>query len=67
MTEILKNPKVRQIIQDVVGGCENQTATVMELTFVQIYTADEGKHKFHGSNIAGILAFLIDRREGKVN
>ncbi|CAD8089734.1 unnamed protein product [Paramecium sonneborni] len=65
MTDILKNPKVRQLIYDLVGGCKNQTATILEMTIVQIYTADEGKHKFHRCNIAGILCFLIDRREGK--
>jgi hypothetical protein len=65
-----KNPKIVKLIEDIVGGCGNETATIwgagQALSFVQVYTADEGVHKFHGSNIAGILALLIDRREGKV-
>lgn len=33
MCEVLKNPKVKKLIDDCVGGCQNQTATILEMTF----------------------------------
>jgi len=36
------------------------------MSFVHLYTCEEGKHKFHHCRVEGILVFLIDRREGKV-
>ncbi|KAM3141398.1 hypothetical protein pb186bvf_006516 [Paramecium bursaria] len=65
MCEVLQNPQIKKLIDDLVGGCQNQTATVIDLTFAQLYAGDAGKHKFHGTNASGILCFLIDRREGK--
>lgn len=63
---MLQNPKVKKLIDDVVGGCSKQTATVLDLSIVHVYTCEEGKHRFHSCRIVGILVFLIDRREGKV-
>lgn len=66
MLQALQNPSVKKIIGDAIGGCDKQTATVLDLSAVHLYTCEEGKHRFHHSRIAGILALLIDRREGKV-
>lgn len=67
MLQSLQDPKVKKIISDVIGGCDKQTATVLDLSVVHLYTGEEGKHRFHHTRVAGILALLIDRREGKVS
>jgi hypothetical protein len=63
MVDQLNSPEVTKVLNELMGG----TATIMEKSFAQLYTAEEGKHRFHGSNISGICTIIFDRREGKVN
>lgn len=65
MVESLNSPEISKILNELMGG----TATIMEKTYVQIYTADsdDKKHHYHGSNISGICCLVFDRREGKVS
>lgn len=63
MVDSLNTLEVGKILNELMGG----TATILEKSFVQIYTADGGgKHHYHGSNITGICCIVFDRREGKV-
>jgi hypothetical protein len=63
MVEALNSPEVSKLLNELMGG----TATIMEKSYTQLYTAEEGKHHFHGSNISGICCIIFDRREGKVH
>lgn len=62
MVEVLAVQEVSKVLNELMGG----TATIMEKTFAQLYTSEEGKHHFHGSNVTGICCVIFDRREGKV-
>lgn len=62
MAEVLDTPEVKKLLNDYMCG----TATLMEKSFAQLYTCEEGKHHFHGSNLTGICCIIFDRREGKV-
>lgn len=62
MVEVLNNPEVSKLLNDLMGG----TATIMEKSFVQIYTSDDKKGRFIGSNLSGVCCVIFDRREGKV-